>query len=62
MSAHVNLRCLPDGLSVNGLDIEGNVDLITDDHAAGLENLIPIQTEVFAVDRGLGEDLRRLAA
>src|SRR6478672_5968490 len=38
---------------LHGLDLGLDLDLIPDEHAAGLERLVPRQAEVLPIDRGL---------
>src|SRR6266852_3790229 len=45
-----------DCLCSDGLHVEGYLDLVADDDAAALEQLVPVEPELLAVDRGLGEE------
>src|SRR5215468_6603168 len=47
---------------VDGLDVELDVDAVADQHAAGLEQLVPRQAEVLAVDRCLRDEPDPLVA
>src|SRR5262245_34025524 len=44
------------------LQVELDLDAFADEHAAGLERLVPPQTEVLAIDRGLGGERDALVA
>src|SRR5260370_14297054 len=47
---------LLDCLCSDGLHVEGDLDVVADDDAAALEQLVPVEPELLAVDRGLGEE------
>src|SRR5438128_645462 len=46
---------------LDGLDLDRDLDLVADEHAAGLEELVPRQAEVLAVDRRRGGEAGAIA-
>src|SRR3954468_14477929 len=50
------------GLAKNGLDLELDGDLVTDDDAAAVHRHLDVDAEVVAVDLGLGREAGAVAA
>src|SRR5256885_8771821 len=47
---------------VDGLHVELDVDAVPDEHAARLEDLVPLEAEILALDRRLRDEADALVA
>src|SRR5579862_4486055 len=50
------------GRRLHGLDLELDLDLVADQHAARLEHLVPAQAEILAIDRRRRDEAGALVA